>query len=100
MVRAGDVAIDLQGHRVTRDGQSVHLTRMEFDLLAVLAQHRGQTLSREQLLERIHGVAYDGYDRSVDAHVRNLRRKLEPNPDEPRYILTVYGVGYQFSPEI
>jgi two-component system alkaline phosphatase synthesis response regulator PhoP len=99
LVRAGDVEIDLQGHRVTRAGQAVHLTRMEFELLAVLAQHRGQTLTREQLLERIHGVAYDGYDRSVDAHVRNLRRKLEPNPDEPRYILTVYGVGYQFSPE-
>lgn len=103
LVRAGDLEIDLDGHRVSRAGQSIQLTRIEFSLLAVLAQHPGQTFSREQLLDRLHGVAYDagpaGADRSIDAHVKNLRRKLEPDPAVPRYILTVYGIGYQFAEE-
>jgi two-component system alkaline phosphatase synthesis response regulator PhoP len=100
LVRAGDLEIDLQGHRVARDGEAIDLTRSEFNLLALLAQHPGQTFSRAQLLDRLHGVAYDGYDRSVDAHVKNLRRKLEPEPSEPRYVLTVYGVGYKFTDEV
>jgi len=99
-IRAGDLEIDLEGHRVTRSGEPVRLTRMEFNLLSVLAQHPGQTLTRAQLLGRLHGVAYDGYDRSVDAHIKNLRRKLEVNPLEPRYVLTVYGVGYKFTDEV
>ena len=100
MVRASDVELDLQSHRASRGGQPLQLTRIEFELLAILAQHPGQTFNREQLLDRIHGDAsFGGYDRSIDAHVRNLRRKLEPNPDEPRYILTVYGVGYKFGDE-
>ena len=82
-----------------RAGDEVHLTRSEFNLLAALAQHPGQTLTREQLLDRLHGVVYDGFDRSVDSHIKNLRRKLEPDPLEPRYILTVYGVGYKFADE-
>jgi two-component system alkaline phosphatase synthesis response regulator PhoP len=100
LVRAGDLEIDLQGHRVTRAGETIDLTRSEFNLLALLAQHPGQTFTREQLLGRLHGVAYDGYDRSVDAHVKNLRHKLEPDPSEPRYVLTVYGVGYKFTDEV
>ena len=100
LVRAGDLEIDLQGHRVVRGGEAIDLTRSEFNLLALLAQHPGQTFSRAQLLDRLHGVAYDGYDRSVDAHVKNLRRKLEPDPSEPRYVLTVYGVGYKFTDEV
>jgi DNA-binding response OmpR family regulator len=76
------------------------LTRTEFDLLVTLAQHPGQAFRREQLLDRLHGIAYDGYDRSIDAHVKNLRQKIEPDPSEPRYILTVYGVGYRFTDEI
>ncbi|MBU0702940.1 MAG: response regulator transcription factor, partial [Chloroflexi bacterium] len=84
LIRAGDLEIDLHGHRVTRAGEPIHLTRSEFNLLAVLAQHPGQTFPRAQLLDRLHGVAYEGFDRSVDAHVKNLRRKLEPNPSEPR----------------
>lgn len=100
VVRAGDLEIDLEGHRVTRNGEPLRLTRMEFNLLALLAQHPGQTFSRAQLLGRLHGVAYDGYDRSVDAHVKNLRRKLEIDPLEPRYVLTVYGVGYKFTDEV
>ena len=97
LVRVGDLEIDLAGHRVSRDGLVVQLTRIEFNLLAVLAQHPGQTFTREQLLDRLHGIAYEGIARSIDAHVKNLRRKVEPNPAEPRYILTVYGIGYQFA---
>jgi DNA-binding response OmpR family regulator len=66
-------------------------------LLAVLAQHPGQTFSREQLLDRLHGIAFDGYARSIDAHIKNLRQKLEDDPAEPQYILTVYGIGYKFN---
>lgn len=98
-LRAADLEIDLQGHRVQRGDEMIRLTRIEFNLLALLAQHPGQTFSRERLLEHLHGYAHDGYDRSIDAHVKNLRRKLEPNPGEPVYILTVYGIGYQFSEE-
>jgi two-component system alkaline phosphatase synthesis response regulator PhoP len=99
-IRAGDLEIDLHGHRVTRAGEPVRLTRSEFNLLAALAQHPGQTFTRAQLLDRLHGVAYEGFDRSVDAHVKNLRRKLEPDPTEPHYVLTVYGVGYRFTDEV
>ncbi|KAA3655435.1 MAG: DNA-binding response regulator [Chloroflexi bacterium] len=100
LIRTGDLEIDLEGHRVNRGGEPIQLSRMEFNLLTVLAQHPGQTFSRAQLLSRLHGVAYDGYDRSVDAHVKNLRRKLEPDPSNPRYVETVYGIGYRFTDEL
>jgi len=100
LIRAGELEIDLHGHRVTRAGAPIRLTRTEFNLLATLAQHPGQTFTRAQLLDRLHGVAYEGYDRSVDAHVKNLRRKLELDPAEPRYVLTIYGIGYKFTDEI
>ncbi|HEM61694.1 MAG TPA: response regulator transcription factor [Chloroflexi bacterium] len=100
LVRVGDLEIDLEGHRVTRAGEAIHLTRSEFNLLATLAQHPGQTFTRAQLLDRLYGVAYDGFDRSVDAHIKNLRRKLEADPAEPRFVLTVYGVGYKFTDEV
>ena len=100
LIRAGDLEIDLHGYRVSRGGEPIHLTRSEFNLLAILAQHPGQTFSRAQLLDRVHGVAYEGFDRSIDAHIKNLRRKLEPDPAEPLYVLTVYGVGYRFTDEV
>jgi two-component system alkaline phosphatase synthesis response regulator PhoP len=100
LIRAGDLEIDIHGHRLTRDGEPLHLTRTEFDLLMTLAQHPGQAFTREQLLDRLHGIAYDGYDRSIDAHVKNLRQKIETDPSDPRYILTVYGVGYRFTDEV
>ena len=100
LIRAGELEIDLNGHRVSRSGELLHLTRIEFNLLTTLAQHPGQTFNRSQLLDRLHGVAYEGFDRSVDTHVKNLRRKLETNPVEPRYLLTVYGIGYQFTDEV
>lgn len=77
-------------------GEDIHLTRIEFNLLETMARHPGQIFSRAQLLENLHGVAYLGYDRSIDAHIKNLRRKIENDPAEPKYILTVYGVGYKF----
>lgn len=98
-VRVADLEIDLEGYRVFRGGEPVELSRTEFNLLAVFAQHPGQSFTRAQLLSRLHGVAYDGYDRSVDAHVKNLRRKLEEDPANPRYILTVFGIGYRFTDE-
>ena len=97
ILRVADLEIHLAGHRITREGELVELSRIEFNLLVILAQHPGLTYTRAQLLERIHGYAFDGHDRSIDAHIKNLRRKLEPNPSEPIYVLTVYGVGYKFN---
>ncbi len=100
ILRAADLEIDLEGHRLTRAGEPVRLSHIEFNLLAILAQHPGQIFTRAQLLDRLHGVAFEGYERSIDAHVKNLRRKLEPDPAEPVYVLTVYGVGYQFNDRV
>ena len=97
LIRNGELEIDLKGHRVTLRGEPVKLTRIEFNLLSVLAQHPGQTFSRAQLLQRLHGATGGGFDRSIDAHIKNLRRKIEDDTADPRYILTVYGIGYQFA---
>ena len=94
-LRAADLEIFLESRRVTRAGSSIELSRIEFNLLEILAQHPGQIFSRTQLLDRLHGVAFEGFERSIDAHIKNLRRKLEPDPGEPHYVLTVYGVGYK-----
>jgi two-component system alkaline phosphatase synthesis response regulator PhoP len=100
LILAADLEIDLNGRRVTRKGEAITLTRSEFNLLVALAQHPGQAFTREQLLTRLYDVAYDSYARSIDAHIKNLRQKLEINPGEPRYILTVFGIGYKFSDEV
>ncbi|HSR34698.1 MAG TPA: response regulator transcription factor [Anaerolineae bacterium] len=94
---AGDVNIDLERRQVSVNGQPVELTPTEFDLLAVLARHPGRVFTRLDLLDRVQGYAFEGYERTVDAHVKNLRQKIEPDPRQPRYLLTVYGVGYKFS---
>ncbi len=99
IIRVKDMEIDLNGHTVTRRGETLHLTPSEFTLLTVLAQHRGQVFSREQLLERLYGVSYNGLDRSIDAHIKNLRQKLEDDPTDPRYVVTIYGIGYKFNGE-
>jgi DNA-binding response OmpR family regulator len=99
LIVAGDLEIDLNGHRLTRGEEQIHLSRTEFNLLAHMAQHPGQTFTRAQLLNRLHGYSDAGYSRSIDAHIKNLRRKLEPNPSEPSYVLTVFGVGYKFNDE-
>ncbi|MDJ0754292.1 MAG: response regulator transcription factor [Ardenticatenaceae bacterium] len=94
--RAADLEIDRLGFRVTRNGENISLSRTEFNLLLLLAESQGQAFTRAQILNALHGYAYEGYDRSVDAHIKNLRRKLEPDPVNPNYILTVFGVGYKF----
>jgi DNA-binding response OmpR family regulator len=99
LIRLADLEIDTEGHRLLRAGEEIPLSRLEFNLLTILARHPGQTFTRAQLLDRLHGVASVGYDRSIDAHIKNLRRKLEPNPADPRYVLTVYGIGYKFTDE-
>ena len=97
IIRANDLEIDVNGHSVTHHGEAVHLTPSEFTLLTTLAEHPGRVFSREQLLERLYGISYDGLARSVDAHIKNLRQKLEDDPAEPRYVLTIYGIGYKFN---
>jgi DNA-binding response OmpR family regulator len=97
IIRVGDIELDTAALTATVADQSVDLTPTEFQLLATLARQPGRIFSREQLLEAVHGVAFDGYDRSVDSHIKNLRRKIEPDPRKPRYIQTVYGVGYRFA---
>jgi two-component system, OmpR family, alkaline phosphatase synthesis response regulator PhoP len=100
LIQVADLEIDLKGRRVTRKSETITLTRSEFNLLVMLAQHPGQAFTREQLLTRLYDVAYEGFARSIDAHIKNLRQKLEIDPTEPRYILTVFGVGYKFSDEV
>jgi len=97
MVRAGDLVIDLRAHEVSLEGRRVDLTPTEFRLLEILASHPNQVFTRMQLIDRVQGHAFEGYERTVDAHIKNLRGKVEPNAKNPRYILTVYGVGYKFS---
>ncbi len=96
LIRAGDLTIDLRAHEVRRGDQRVDLTPTEFRLLEILASHPNQVFTRMQLIDRIQGHAFEGYERTVDAHIKNLRGKVEPDPRAPRYIVTVYGVGYKF----
>jgi DNA-binding response OmpR family regulator len=99
LIRIGQVTLDVPRMRVTLDDQLVELTPTEFELLAALARQPGRIFTRAQLLDAVHGVAFESYERAIDAHIKNIRRKLEPDPREPRYILTVYGVGYKFADE-
>ncbi|HEX4897168.1 MAG TPA: response regulator transcription factor [Candidatus Limnocylindrales bacterium] len=97
LLRAGDVTIDVDRMRVDAGGRQVELTPTEFQLLVALARRPGRILTRSQLLDAVHGVAFESYERAIDTHVKNLRRKLEPDPRVPRYVLTVHGVGYRFA---
>jgi DNA-binding response OmpR family regulator len=97
VLRAGDLTLDLPRMRTDVAGRAVELTGTEFQLLAALARQPGRILTRSQLLDAVHGVAFESYERAIDTHIKNLRRKIEPNPREPRYILTVYGVGYKLA---
>jgi len=99
LLRAGQIEMDLARMRTTVNGRHVTLTATEFDLLATLLRQPGRVFTRAQLLDAIHGVAIESYERAIDAHIKNLRRKLEPDPRQPRYIQTIYGVGYRFSDE-
>jgi two-component system alkaline phosphatase synthesis response regulator PhoP len=97
LIRAGDVVLDRPRMKVTIGARRVELTPTEFELLATLARQPGRVFTRAQLLDAIRGLETDSFERAIDAHVKNLRRKLEPDPRNPQYILTVYGVGYRFA---
>jgi two-component system alkaline phosphatase synthesis response regulator PhoP len=96
VLRFGDLLIDLDRRAVSLDGRPVDLTATEFDLLQVLARAPGRPFTRAQLVEQVYDVAYAGFDRTIDAHIKNLRRKIERDPRDPRFIQTIYGVGYKF----
>ena len=96
VIRAGDLEIDTATRRVTRAGVVVDLTAREFDMLAHMAAHPGRVYTREHLLRDVWGYDFYGDDSTVTVHVRRLREKLEPAPAKPRYITTVWGVGYRF----
>jgi len=97
VLRAADVEVDVPRMRVHVGGTPVDLTPTEFQLLSTLVREPGRVFTRGQLQDALHGVAIDSYDRAIDAHVKNLRRKIEPEPGRPRYVLTVHGVGYRFA---
>jgi DNA-binding response OmpR family regulator len=100
ILRVGNVVLDKMTRIVTIDTRKVQLTPSEFELLAIIMAAPGQVFSRADLLERLKGDTFENVERTVDTHIRNLRSKIEPTAGEPRYILTVFGVGYRFNPDI
>jgi DNA-binding response OmpR family regulator len=97
-IRVGaDVELDVPRMEASIAGRRVDLTPTEFQLLATMARQPGRVFTRSQLLDAVHGVAFESYERAIDAHVKNIRRKIEPDPRSPRYLLTVFGVGYRFA---
>jgi DNA-binding response OmpR family regulator len=97
IIRAADLTLDVPRLKVSIDDRNIEVTPTEFELLATLVKQPGRVFTRAQLLDAVHGVAFESYERAIDAHIKNIRRKIESNPREPRYILTVYGVGYKFT---
>jgi DNA-binding response OmpR family regulator len=97
ILRAAGILVDRAGRVVTVSGQPVDLTPSEFELLVVLMSAPGRVFSRLELLDRLQGTAYEGYERTIDVHIRNLRTKIEPDPSNPRYVETVYGAGYRLA---
>ena len=97
VLRVADIVLDRNGRSVKVDDNPVDLTPSEFDILATLMGSPGRAYSRLDLLDRVQGTAFEGYERTIDVHVRNLRTKIEPDPRNPRYIETIYGVGYRFT---
>jgi two-component system, OmpR family, alkaline phosphatase synthesis response regulator PhoP len=94
-IEVGELVLDVPRLRTTVAGRAVELTATEFSLLATMAREPGRVFTRSQLLDAVHGVAFEAYERAIDAHVKNIRRKLEPDPARPRFLQTVYGVGYR-----
>ena len=92
-----DLEIDTASRKVELAGRSVHLTAKEFDLLVHFARHPGRVYSRAELLDSVWGYAYEGYEHTVNSHINRLRTKIEDDPSQPRFILTVWGVGYRFA---
>jgi DNA-binding response OmpR family regulator len=99
LIRAGELTLDMPRMRAELAGRSIDLTPTEFALLAALARQPGRIFTRSQLLDAVHGVAFESYERAIDTHIKNLRRKLEPDLRRPSHILTVYGVGYRYADE-
>lgn len=99
VIRIGDLLVDIERHLVKRGEETLDLTPTEFKILELLATSPNRVFSRLQIVERVQGYAFEGYERTVDAHMKNLRRKIEENAKEPRYIQTVYGVGYRLNGE-
>jgi two-component system, OmpR family, alkaline phosphatase synthesis response regulator PhoP len=97
LIRAGELMLDAARHQVRRGDRFLELTPTEFRLLEVLMRHPGRVYTRLQLLDQVQGEAFEGYERTVDAHVKNLRQKIEPDPQHPTLVQTVYGVGYRFA---
>jgi DNA-binding response OmpR family regulator len=97
-MRFDDLVIDRRSHQVRVQDRAVALTPTEFSLLEVLAGEPGRAFSRLELLDRVFGFDFEGFERTVDVHIKNLRKKIEPNPKQPTYIQTVYGLGYRFNP--
>jgi DNA-binding response OmpR family regulator len=95
VLEAGGITLDLAAHEATVAGRPVELTPMEFELLTALVRPPGRTFPRAQLLQQIQDSPLEGFDRTIDVHIRNIRAKIEPDPKNPRYILTIYGVGYK-----
>ena len=95
IVRLGDLVLDVPRLKATRDGAAIDLTATEFQLLLTMARKPGRVFTRAQLLDAVRGDEIESFDRAIDAHVKNIRRKLEPDPRNPRYIETVYGIGYR-----
>jgi DNA-binding response OmpR family regulator len=99
ILRVADITLDWDGRLVLVGNHPVDLTPSEFDLLATLMAAPGRSFSRMELLERVQGIAFEGYGRAIDVHIHNLRLKIEPDASKPRYIETVYGIGYRFAPQ-
>jgi DNA-binding response OmpR family regulator len=97
LIHAGDLMLDIPRMRLSRAGEPIELTATEFSLISAMARQPGRVFTRSQLLDAIHGEAFEAYERAIDAHVKNIRRKLEPEPHAPRYLLTVHGVGYRLA---
>lgn len=99
-IKVGTLAIDLERHQVTNGDQIVDVTPTEFKIVELLAGNAGKVYSRLQIVEQIQGYSFEGYERTIDAHIKNLRRKIEISSKEPQYIQTVYGIGYKFAGEV
>ena len=100
LITIGDLTIDPLKHAVHLASRTIDLTPMEFNLLHVMASQPGRAFSRMDLLDAVQGEAYEGYERSIDVHIKNLRQKLGDEPRNPTYVLTVYGIGYKFNEDL
>ena len=100
-VKVGEITVDLKKYEIKKKGRLIEFTPIEFKIFELLCQNPGQVYSRLQIIEKVQGYEFDGYDRTVDAHIKNIRKKIEENPQKPEYLVTVFGVGYKLiCPEI